>query len=208
MRTIEQTYDWAYKPGLRTSTTDLILHHSAGRGTAQSIHAYHLSLGWAGIAYHYYVRRDGSIYRGRPEPWQGGHCQGYNHRSIGVCFEGNFERVDEMPQEQRDAGRELVADIVKRYPGIQVGLHKMYNQTSCPGVWFPAEEIIRGRPAVEPEGEDAEAGSDPPAWAQEACDRMIDLGIFRGDGQSYRWNEPITRAEMAVVVDRIFNIEK
>ena len=209
MKIIEQSYDWQGKPTYRLVTTDLILHHAGGRGSAQDIHRQHLRSTnpvYIGIAYHYYVRMDGSIYRGRPENWYGGHCLNNNWCSIGVCFEGNFEYVDEMPQVQRDAGKALVADIVRRYPGIRVGLHKQYVATACPGAWFPAEEIIRG--AKQTEGEDAEAGSAPPAWAQEACDRMVDLGIFRGDGQSFRWNEPITRAEMAVVLDRMLNIGK
>ena len=68
------------------------LHHS-GVTVLQSvevIHNYHKSKGWAGIGYHYYVRKDGSIYRGRPENMAGAHCTGINSISIGICAEGNF----------------------------------------------------------------------------------------------------------------------
>ena len=74
MNIIEEKYNWAYPLTPRRTTTLLVLHHEAGSGsTAQQIHNYHrYTNGWAGIAYHYYVRKDGSIYRGRPENMIGG----------------------------------------------------------------------------------------------------------------------------------------
>jgi hypothetical protein len=56
----ETEYNWAYALTPRSVTTHLILHHAGASGaTAQAIHEYHLSKGWAGIAYHYYVRKSG-----------------------------------------------------------------------------------------------------------------------------------------------------
>ena len=66
MQITEKTYDWAYPLTPRSVTTHLVLHHAgASRATAAGIHAYHLSKGWAGIAYHYFVAKDGSVTRGR-----------------------------------------------------------------------------------------------------------------------------------------------
>ena len=110
MNIIEPTYTWNGTLIKRKLTTYLILHHAAGYGSAESIHAYHKSLGWLGIAYHYYVRLDGTIYRGRPENVSGGHTTDYNYCSIGICAEGNFQ-VDTMPEAQRAALAWLVADI-------------------------------------------------------------------------------------------------
>lgn len=64
MNIVEVTYRWA-KPLYRRSATDyIIIHHEAGSGqTPQSIHAQHIAQGWAGIGYHYYVRKDGTVYR-------------------------------------------------------------------------------------------------------------------------------------------------
>ena len=68
MKIIEKNYGWAYALSPRGLTTHLILHHAAAlTATAEGIHSYHLSLGWAGIAYHYFVAKNGDIYRGRPE---------------------------------------------------------------------------------------------------------------------------------------------
>jgi len=197
----EPDYKWAYALTPRSVTTHLIIHHSAGHGTSEGIHDYHKSLGWAGIAYHYYVRQDGSIDRGRPENMRGGHTTNWNYCSIGVCFEGNFETED-MPQAQLEAGRELIADIRRRYPAITVGKHRQYQQTACPGRNFPFEEMLR---EVQPEpAQSAEDTGEPSDWAKEACEDVKLIGLFKGDGDgSFRWREPITREEMAVLCDRL-----
>ena len=139
----EPKYTWNGTLSKRKVTTYLILHHAAGYGSAESIHAYHKSLGWLGIAYHYYVRLDGTIYRGRPENVSGGHTTNYNYCSIGICAEGNFQ-VDTMPEAQRAALAWLVADIRTRYPGIAVKKHSAFQNTSCPGANYPFESIVSG----------------------------------------------------------------
>lgn len=94
----------------------------------------------AGIGYHYYVRKDGSIYRGRPENMAGAHCNGINSISIGICAEGNFSE-ETMPNVQKQALIELVKDIKSRYDIKWVRGHKEILSTSCPGTNFPLEEI-------------------------------------------------------------------
>lgn len=62
---------------IRSKTEQIVLHHS-GVTVLQSvevIHNYHKnSNGWSGIGYHFYVRKDGKIYRGRPENTVGAHA--------------------------------------------------------------------------------------------------------------------------------------
>ena len=199
----EHKYSWAYKPGSRSTSTHLILHHAAAAGvSAETIHNWHLGNGWAGIAYHYYVRRDGSVYRGRPESWLGGHTTNWNYCSIGICFEGNFD-VEIMPEAQRRAGAELVADIRSRYPGIIVGKHKSYNATACPGANFPYDDIVSGFTG-EPSDTDAEKTDEPSVWAKDSCEKAIARGLIQGDGRgSYSWHEPLTREMFAVLADRL-----
>ncbi len=202
MEIIQSNYQWAYSLTPRNVTTHLIIHHSAGHGTPEGIHSYHKSLGWAGIAYHYYVRQDGTIYRGRPENMRGGHTTNWNYCSIGVCFEGNFEN-ETMSKAQLEAGRELIADIRNRYPGITVGKHKQYQNTACPGKNFPFDEMLKkAEPKPEPDT-DVEIDPNPSEWAKEACDRMIRTKIFKGDNiNDFHWHDNITREEVAVVIDR------
>ena len=125
----------------RNKTSYIILHHRAGDGDVQSIHQQHLSQGWSGIGYHYYVRKDGSIYAGRPENSIGAHCTNFNACSIGVCFEGDFDK-EPMGTKQFNAGRELLAYLEKNYKNAQFALHKDFNDTDCPGKYFPYPELI------------------------------------------------------------------
>ena len=138
---IDAGLKWAHALAERQRTELLVLHHAAGNGSVEAIHREHLDRGWSGIAYHYYVRKDGAIYRGRPEWATGGHTLGENWRSLGVCFEGNFE-IEEMGPEQLKSGGELVADIRARYPGIEVKRHRELGVTACPGENFPFDEIL------------------------------------------------------------------
>lgn len=129
----------------RKKTQYLVLHHAANISqSVEEIAAYHLSKGWAGIGYHYYVRKDGSIYRGRPENTVGAHCLNYNGISIGVCAEGNYETSPTMPDAQKDALKWLCADIQRRYPKITVKKHSDLQSTACPGRYYPYDYVISG----------------------------------------------------------------
>ena len=144
MRIIETTYRWGGTLVKRQSTTRIILHHAAAKTcTAQQIHSWHLANGWAGIGYHFFVRKDGSIYRGRPEDVLGAHAGSNNYDSIGVCFEGSFDK-EQMPAVQRQAGAELVAYLKQKYGIRKVQKHSDVNATGCPGTHFPFGAIAYG----------------------------------------------------------------
>ena len=201
MKVISNNYKWAFALTLRNLTTHLILHHSAASSaTADGIHAYHLSNGWAGIAYHYFVSKKGEVYCGRPENMCGGHTANWNYCAIGICFEGNFEE-EEMPKEQLEAGKLLVADIASRYPSIVVGKHSQFGQTACPGKNFPFDKIVSGIKA-EPI-KDAEQTNEPSDWAASACKWAVEMGLFKGnENKSYCWHEPVSRQELALILER------
>lgn len=144
MRIIETTYRWGGTLVKRQSTTRIILHHAAAKTcTAQQIHSWHLANGWAGIGYHFFVRKSGTVYRGRPEDVLGAHAGGNNYDSIGVCFEGNF-MSEQMPAVQRQAGAELVAYLKQKYGISKVQKHSDVNATGCPGTHFPFDAIAYG----------------------------------------------------------------
>jgi N-acetyl-anhydromuramyl-L-alanine amidase AmpD len=149
------------------------------------------------------VRRDGSIFAGRPENMRGGHTTNWNWCSLGICFEGNFE-TEQMSAEQLSAGKELVSDIKRRYPTIVIGKHSEFGQTACPGKNFPFSDMISGCD-IEPE-KDAEERPEPDDWAKDACDQAVESGLFVGDGNgNYNWKSPISRQELAVVLARMNN---
>jgi len=128
----------------RNRTDYIILHHSASsKASVEDIHNYHQKgRGWIGIGYNFYVRKDGSIYRGRPEDVVGAHTTGYNDESIGICAEGNFEK-ETMPEAQKRAIIELLRELKKRYPNAQIKRHKDFAATACPGKNYPFEEIVK-----------------------------------------------------------------
>ncbi|NCB74681.1 MAG: hypothetical protein EOM51_08065 [Clostridia bacterium] len=201
MQIISNNFAWAFELKPRSVTTHLILHHAAAsNATAEGIHAYHLSKGWAGIAYHYFVSKSGAVYSGRPENMCGGHTANWNYCSIGICFEGNFE-TEEMPEAQLKAGIELVSDIASRYPSIVIARHSYFNQTACPGKNFPFTKLVSGKES-EPE-KDAEHTDKPSDWAESACSWAVEKGLFLGgENNNFRWREALTRQELALVLER------
>ena len=125
----------------RKSTERIILHHADAKNcSAEDIHRWHLNNGWSGAGYHFLVRKDGTIYRLRPEDKVGAHAYGSNYNSIGICFEGNYMEED-MPAEQIKAGQELVAYLKNKYNITTVQAHRDVCATSCPGDKFPFDEI-------------------------------------------------------------------
>lgn len=124
----------------RSTTDEVILHHAeASSATVWDINAWHLDNGWVGIGYHYYIRKDGSIYRGRPEWAVGAHATGHNDRSIGICCEGAY-MTETMPAAQLASLKALLRDIMGRYGTMPLRRHRDVNATSCPGDNFPWAE--------------------------------------------------------------------
>lgn len=112
----------------------VVLHHRAGNGDIESIHAQHLKNGWAGIGYHFYIRKDGTVYEGRPILYVGSHCKGNNSCSIGVCLEGDFRK--ESPTLEQLKAVKVVYEMVRK---VYENIYKMVNhrdlfKTSCPCV--------------------------------------------------------------------------
>lgn len=112
----------------------VILHHRAGNGDIESIHTQHLRNGWAGIGYHFYIRKSGTVYEGRPITYVGSHCKGNNSCSIGICLEGDF-RKETPTLEQLKAVKEVYNMVKKTYRNIyKMVNHRDLYKTSCPCV--------------------------------------------------------------------------
>lgn len=143
MNIIKSNFKWANVLGTREETKYIVLHHRAGDGDVESIHKQHLEKGWAGIGYHYYIRKDGTIYAGRPEYTIGAHVTNYNNCSIGICFEGNYTVTETMPSAQFKAGNQLITKLKKTYPLAAIVPHNSLRPTACPGLYFPFKLITR-----------------------------------------------------------------
>lgn len=123
----------------RDWTDLLVIHHVGGTDrdvSAAEIHEWHLANGWAGIGYHYVIRKDGTIERGRPQEMIGAHAEGFNAHSVGINLTGDFEQA--VPtNEQIESAAELLAELCDLYgltPDLKsiVG-HRDLMETLCPG---------------------------------------------------------------------------
>ncbi len=199
----EETYHWNSPLKTRGATRAVILHHAAADGaSAQDIHRQHQNNGWSGIGYHYYVRKTGEVFRGRPEHAVGTHAAGRNGDTIGVCFEGNFQH-DTMPPAQFAAGAALLANILTRCPGLPLLRHRDVCQTACPGQHFPFE-ALKEEAEMTQERFNEMAGRWleslgkllPSDWSAEARSWAEAAGLIQGDGAgNYQYKRPLTREE-------------
>ncbi len=139
----------------------------------RSIYYFHaITRGWGDIAYNYLVDFMGNVYEGRVggETAIGGHAEGYNAGSCGICLMGRFFNDDTTPEMHNAivwiaswAARNL--DPVGSAPFHDIGNlpticgHRDVNNTSCPGDEFyvqlenvrtEARRVIKGRDEPEP----------------------------------------------------------
>lgn len=144
MNIIETNLQFKGNMSVRKRTSRIILHHAAASECdARTVHTWHLKRGFSGIGYHFLVRKNGTIERGRAENLVGAHAAGNNSNSIGICFEGNFE-TESMGEAQKNAGAELVEYLKQKYSIDTVVRHKDLAATACPGKNFPFEEMLQG----------------------------------------------------------------
>lgn len=144
MQIIEEKYNWSGGFSNRSKTDYIVLHHAeAVKCTAQDVHSWHRANGWTGIGYHFFVRKDGTIYRGRPINVVGAHVHGMNSCSVGICAEGDYHTKDKsMPQAQKKAIIELVKYLKENYyPNAKIVGHKEIGDSNCPGKYYPLDEI-------------------------------------------------------------------
>lgn len=137
---IEETNFHFTEPLLVRPRTDMIVIHHVGipdgDTPAAAIHRAHLANGWAGIGYHYVIRKNGVIERGRPLAVVGAHAYGENYHTVGINVTGNFDK--EVPTyAQMKSLTELVTALCRIYhidpgPATIVG-HRDVNSTDCPG---------------------------------------------------------------------------
>jgi hypothetical protein len=157
-----------YSSDLSAVLNTIVVHHSAipnaGPVEIQSLHMD--GRGFADVAYHFMIAKDGRIYEGRELDIRGAHVQGFNTGSVGIVLLGNFN--DEQPTEsQLDSLREL-ADYLRYTYGIRyLAGHKDYPNQSPDGTECPGDNLYPLLPDLARElglryGIDAYIGPDKP----------------------------------------------
>ena len=112
-------HDLQFKGLCDRDITDMIVIHHTGSGhdmdaSAKQIHEWHLNQGWAGIGYHFVIRKDGTVERGRPEWAVGSHAYGENNHTLGIHLSGDFN-VAEPTEKQIESCSLLIAHLCKKY---------------------------------------------------------------------------------------------
>ena len=117
----------------RTSTRYIVIHHdSIPRPTdVAEIDAYHRQEWGSGFGYHFYIDHS-TITQVRGLDMMGAHTINYNHCSIGICLNGDFD-TQEPTAFQLMALKGLVAFLKLKYPDAKVVGHGDLNDTKCPG---------------------------------------------------------------------------
>lgn len=142
MKIIETDWKWATGLSRRAYTYYIVLHHAAAKTcTAKQVDEWHKSNGWSGIGYHFFVRKDGGIYRGRPIDKMGSHVLHRNNESVGICAEGDYDKEQTMPTAQKAAIKELLRYLKGIYPAAKIAGHREVGSSDCPGRYYPLEEM-------------------------------------------------------------------
>lgn len=185
----------------RGSTRRAIIHHSAsGDVTASTIHSWHLGQKWAGIGYHFVVRANGAVERGRPEYAVGSHSgPAGNSDSIGIVLTGNFE-TGKPTAAQLDSLVWLLKNyLFPRYGTMPVIGHKDVMATACPGKNFPWAELTKR--LEEDEKVMYKTFGDLPDWAKPTIKKLMDRKSIAGDGKgNINLSEDAVR--VLVILDR------
>lgn len=151
-----------------------IVWHTAAHGVGGKDHdtnidqvrSWHKDRGWKDVGYHFLVRKDGTIQRGRKldddnvleSDEIGTHVYGINSESVGICFSGHGD-ISPHTVAQRIAGLELTRRLMQQF-GVSVenvighreinrlvaeGLYPANYRTSktCPGKLVDMEQVRR-----------------------------------------------------------------
>jgi len=142
---------------LRKKTDSIIIHCAATKASMdigyKEIRKWHVEdNGWDDVGYHFIIRRNGQLEKGRPEGYSGAHAPSYNGRSIGICLVGGIAD-DGGPEnnftlEQFLTLKDLVNMIMNKYSDITEVLGHcdiQENKPNCPGFnvkeWLNKEAI-------------------------------------------------------------------
>jgi N-acetylmuramoyl-L-alanine amidase len=131
---------WKVYPSRKLSQIEyLVIHHSAAENQSPEtianfhVNSSHLSAdGAPGIAYHFYIREDGTAYQTNQLETISWHVANNNTKCVGICLSGNLE--NRPPTEaQKNSAVQLVRQLKRQLGNVQVKPHGFFKATACPG---------------------------------------------------------------------------
>lgn len=110
----------------------LVVHCAATPPTRDigvaEIRVMHKQRGFNDIGYHYVIRRDGRVEKGRADNVAGAHVQGFNSVSLGVCLVGGVDAKGQPDANytplQYEALERLLITLQRTYPTAEILGHR------------------------------------------------------------------------------------
>jgi len=110
----------------------IIVHCAATKPSmdigVKEIRNWHLDRGWSDVGYHYIIRRNGKIEKGRSIDVVGAHARGHNKNSIGICLVGgvneNGKADDNFAIIQYQKLIMLIDFLAITFPGSEILGHR------------------------------------------------------------------------------------
>ena len=118
-----------------------------------------LERGFDRIGYHWVIKRDGTIEKGREEKEIGAHAYGYNKGSLGICLVGGLSDLNEpennFTPNQFESLYRLLKQLKENYPDAKILGHRdlpnVQKQCPCFDVipWWSTKKALKGFGLIE-----------------------------------------------------------
>ncbi|KQW02234.1 N-acetylmuramoyl-L-alanine amidase [Rhizobacter sp. Root1221] len=125
-----------------TEVKFIAVHCSATPGNrdigAKELDRMHRDRGFRCIGYHYVIRRDGTVEKGRPDNQPGAHVEDWNHCSLGICLVGGVDaKLKPEPNftpAQMDGLNQLLTKLEEDHPLAVIQGHRDFSHVNkaCP----------------------------------------------------------------------------
>tara|TARA_Y100000310_G_scaffold301361_1_gene337787 strand:- start:723 stop:1163 length:441 start_codon:yes stop_codon:yes gene_type:complete len=130
----------------------IVIHHTATKDdesfNKDNVKDIHTAKRWRDIGYHFVVENvegEFEVIVGRPLNIMGAHCKGFNQRSIGVAYVGNFEIAPPPPGMVRVGVDRIIVPLALalniQHDRVVAHRNTGSTPTVCPGRYFPMDEI-------------------------------------------------------------------
>lgn len=97
----------------------------------KGIDAMHRQRGFLCIGYHYVIKRNGEIERGRPKTVCGAHVEGFNSVSLGICMVGGLDDklkpINNFTEPQFASLNALLHELHRLYPKAVIQGHRDFS---------------------------------------------------------------------------------
>lgn len=179
----------------------IALHHMAHpTADVKTVEGWHINQGWRAIGYNFWVGFDGNVYEGRGFNLGAG-VTGQNGHIISIGFQGDYHSKDvKMPDVQFNAGVDIIKYVLEKVPSVrEIGGHKDFMATACPGQYFPLKEMKTLKKRNIDNFTDISE-----SYAREQINELFEMGIVKGNGKGeYKPKDKITREDMAIIARNI-----